>query len=251
MIKLTKTTIVTDGKRSVTCTKDDQGNLDIDDCTILDAPLESFIDLYLQGLINTADQAEADPEQKPNDHNHQAASMSYRKDDDYNPRFSLLSPQSIQRTIAVLEYGAARYGANNWRQCNSWRRYYDAAQRHLLAWFSGEDTDQESGLPHIDHAACCIHFLQHFVATSTSVDDRFGSTAAAAPAEPDLCTDLSSECRVASKRLADGSILFRFDNHAASQPRHKITTTIRLTPAAVCAMHDHMMAYRQSGVTHE
>ena len=59
-----------------------------------------------------------------------------------------------------MEFGAAKYGADNWQHVpNARQRYFDAAMRHLLAWWDGERLDAESGLPHLAHAGCCILFL--------------------------------------------------------------------------------------------
>jgi hypothetical protein len=38
-------------------------------------------------------------------------------------------------------------------------RYFDAAQRHLWAWWEGEARDPESGLPHLAHAVACLLFV--------------------------------------------------------------------------------------------
>lgn len=83
-----------------------------------------------------------------------------RKADAGKPRPSLLPWRAIQQIVAVLEFGAAKYGADNWQRLPSARqRYFDAAMRHLLAWWDGERLDTESGLPHLAHAGCCILFL--------------------------------------------------------------------------------------------
>ena len=59
-----------------------------------------------------------------------------------------------------MEFGAAKYGQDNWQRVPEARqRYFDAAMRHLLAWWDGERLDAESGLPHLAHAGCCILFL--------------------------------------------------------------------------------------------
>lgn len=82
------------------------------------------------------------------------------KHDAGKPRFSLLPHRALAAVMAVLEYGAEKYGADNWQKVESARtRYYDAAQRHLMAWWLGQDDDPESGLPHLAHAACCVLFL--------------------------------------------------------------------------------------------
>lgn len=82
-----------------------------------------------------------------------------KKHDNNKPRFSLL-PSQIWQVIDVLEFGAKRYGIDNWQQVdNAKERYFNACHRHLQAWWSGERLDSESGLPHLAHAVCCLLFL--------------------------------------------------------------------------------------------
>ena len=84
-------------------------------------------------------------------------------------RWSLLPSGTIAQVIAVLEYGAKKYAINNWIEVpDAKTRYYDAAMRHLDAWWNGEDNDSESGLPHLAHAACCLLFLLWFDGKSVS-----------------------------------------------------------------------------------
>ena len=54
----------------------------------------------------------------------------------------------------------------------SWSRLYASAIRHLFQFWNNEDFDQESGLLHLDHAAACIHFLQHYYRRKIGKDDR-------------------------------------------------------------------------------
>jgi hypothetical protein len=85
------------------------------------------------------------------------------------PRWSLLPSGTIAQVIAVLEYGAKKYAVNNWIDVpDAKTRYYDAAMRHLDAWHRGEMNDDESGLPHLAHAACCLLFLMWFDGKSVS-----------------------------------------------------------------------------------
>ena len=52
--------------------------------------------------------------------------------DNGKPRHSLLPNGSISSIIAVLEFGAKKYQANNWQKFdNAKERYYDAAMRHI------------------------------------------------------------------------------------------------------------------------
>lgn len=71
-----------------------------------------------------------------------------------------LVPTSLILAVAeVREYGTAKYGdPENWRTVEP-QRYRDAAYRHWLAYLSGEETDSESGLPHLWHLACNLAFL--------------------------------------------------------------------------------------------
>lgn len=83
-----------------------------------------------------------------------------RKDDHGKPRWSLMPFKELSEVLSVLEYGASRYGMNNWANVTPLReRYFDAAMRHLTAWWSGEKNDPESGRSHLAHSICCLIFL--------------------------------------------------------------------------------------------
>lgn len=85
------------------------------------------------------------------------------KFDNGKPRHSLLPKGSISSIIAVLEFGAKKYEANNWQKVdNAKERYYDAAMRHIDSWWSGEKFDQETGIHHLAHAATNLFFLKWF-----------------------------------------------------------------------------------------
>ena len=85
----------------------------------------------------------------------------------------LLSVYAIEGTAAVLQAGAKKYSAHNWRGGIVWSRLIGACLRHLLAFMKGEDLDKESGLPHLDHLACEVMFLQEFYRTRKDLDDRW------------------------------------------------------------------------------
>lgn len=84
----------------------------------------------------------------------------------------LLCPIAMQATADILAFGAKKYAPNNWKKGLAWTRVYGAILRHLFAFARGEDLDPETGLPHLDHAACEIMFLQHFYRTRKDLDDR-------------------------------------------------------------------------------
>lgn len=112
--------------------------------------------------------------------------MSGTKHDTSKAPVSLIPHESLLGTAEVLAFGAKKYAAHNWRGGFEWSRLIDAAQRHILAFTSGEDTDPESGLSHIDHAACCIAFLQAHIKSGLGTDNRYKKpvTKAKVPFDP-------------------------------------------------------------------
>lgn len=74
--------------------------------------------------------------------------------------------------MALLD-GALKYGRSNFRAIGVRSSiYYDAAKRHLNKWFEGEDTDPDSGLPHLAHALASIAILVDAKAADVLEDDR-------------------------------------------------------------------------------
>lgn len=83
-----------------------------------------------------------------------------KKFDNGKPRFSLIPKGSLAPVINVLEYGARKYSEDNWRKvANAETRYFDAAHRHLNAWWDGQTLDPETGESHLAHAVSCLLFL--------------------------------------------------------------------------------------------
>ena len=74
-----------------------------------------------------------------------------------------LVPQKIIYDIArIREYGNNKYpegGRDNWKGVEK-QRYVDAMLRHISAYVSDpKGVDEESGLPHLWHAACDMAFI--------------------------------------------------------------------------------------------
>ena len=69
--------------------------------------------------------------------------------------------EAFNEISRVLVFGARKYQPHNWALVpDAHRRYYDAAMRHLHAYFcKGECRDSESGLHTLAHAAACVLFL--------------------------------------------------------------------------------------------
>jgi hypothetical protein len=75
-------------------------------------------------------------------------------------RFSLIPKGVLPQVIRVLEFGAKKYSEGNWQNVENARtRYFDAAHRHIEAWWKGEKVDAETGESHLAHAICCLMFL--------------------------------------------------------------------------------------------
>lgn len=88
-----------------------------------------------------------------------SAARDTAKADAGKPRPTLVPPSLVEAVTAVREYGCRRYGdPDNWRRVTP-QRYRDALYRHWLAYLKGEQTDHESGLPHLWHLACNVAFL--------------------------------------------------------------------------------------------
>ena len=82
------------------------------------------------------------------------------------------STATAMGSLALL-VGAKRYGRNNWRETGVRASVYvSACQRHLAAWFEGEDSDPDENLPHLAHALACLAILVDAQAAGKLTDDR-------------------------------------------------------------------------------
>ena len=94
------------------------------------------------------------------------------KYDDGKPRFDLLPASPLVDVAAVAAYGAKKYSDRNWEKGMPYGRIYAALQRHLWAFWNGEDNDKESGLPHMAHAAWGCLALLEMMQKRKDLDDR-------------------------------------------------------------------------------
>lgn len=85
-----------------------------------------------------------------------------------------LIPPSAKHFLAMaMEDGASKYGPYNWRDIPiSVSPYYAAAQRHLDAFWDGEDTAPDSKVNHLAHAMACCAILLDAMTCGALVDDR-------------------------------------------------------------------------------
>lgn len=95
-----------------------------------------------------------------------------QKFDTGKPRTDLIPPDALLEVASVFGYGAEKYAARNWELGMSWSRLYGASLRHLFAWASGENRDQESQHLTLAHAACTILMLLATTQRGIGTDDR-------------------------------------------------------------------------------
>lgn len=103
--------------------------------------------------------------------------------------------------VAMLE-GASKYGRHNYRATGVRASvYYDAAMRHLIAWWEGEDIDPDSGVSHITKLLACMTVLRDAMHRDNWEDDR-------PPASKPFYQELNEKA---------GSLL---DKHKDKNPKH-------------------------------
>jgi len=85
-----------------------------------------------------------------------------------------LVPPSAKHYLALaLADGAKKYGPYNWRDSAiSVSVYVAAAQRHLDAFWDGEDCADDSGVHHLAHAMACFALLLDAKEVGMLHDDR-------------------------------------------------------------------------------
>ncbi len=84
-----------------------------------------------------------------------------------------LDPQALAAVGDVAGFGGVKYERYNFAKGYKWSLSYDALQRHLMAFWGGENMDPESGLPHMAHAAWHCLALLTFMLRKRGTDDRF------------------------------------------------------------------------------
>ena len=82
-------------------------------------------------------------------------------------RFDLIPSDALKMLARHYGKGAEKYervnGLDNWRNGYPWSLSYAAMQRHLHAFWGGEDYDEETGSLHLVAAAWHCFTLIHFI----------------------------------------------------------------------------------------
>ena len=97
------------------------------------------------------------------------------------PMLSVVPPSAIIALADAMRDGARKYGPYNWRKTPVIASVYvDAAMRHLLAWFDGEERATDSKVNHLAHGMATLAIIVDALSVGTLEDDRPPKGAAAA-----------------------------------------------------------------------
>lgn len=89
------------------------------------------------------------------------------------PSFSVMPRRVVAEVALALLEGARKYGRHNYRAAGVRASVYvDATDRHLSAWWEGQDIDPDSGLSHITKAIASLTVLRDSMLEGNVTDDR-------------------------------------------------------------------------------
>lgn len=92
-------------------------------------------------------------------------------------RFDLIPAPALWALAEHYGRGAHKYADRNWERGIDWSLSFAALQRHVWAWWGGEDEDPESGSHHLSAVAWHALALLTFAMDEryTHLDDRPGT----------------------------------------------------------------------------
>lgn len=77
-------------------------------------------------------------------------------------KWSLVDFKSLEVMVEVLEFGAQKYSADNWKKGLDKKEILESMMRHLAALMDGQPNDPETNLSHIGHIMCNAMFYSYF-----------------------------------------------------------------------------------------
>lgn len=119
--------------------------------------------------VGSEEKATADTANEVRHSDPETGAQKGRKPEEY----ALLPVGSLAEVARVYGFGATKYADHNWRKGYPFSWSYSALQRHVNAFWGGEDKDPESGLSHLAHAAFHLFALMEFQKTHPEKDDRY------------------------------------------------------------------------------
>lgn len=130
-------------------------------------------------------------------------------------KLGAIDPQSLMVLAEVAGFGAEKYSRYNMLRGYDWSLSYDALQRHLHAFWAGEENDPESGLPHLAHAAWHCMTLTSFLQRGLGTDDRYKQDSAA--------SDVFAKA-AAPQKILHCEVLLRHEGHVWSNAADNVFT---------------------------
>jgi len=87
-------------------------------------------------------------------------------------RWDLMPDDALEKIVEIYTHGAIKYNDENWRDGFSWKRCIGSLKRHLKAFTTGEDIDEDSGALHLSQVAWNAITLLWFQLHGKGTDDR-------------------------------------------------------------------------------
>ncbi len=107
---------------------------------------------------------------------------------------------AVVHGACAMMNGAVKYGPYNWRDKKVIASIYiDAASRHLMAWFEGEEVASDSQVHHLGHAIACCAIILDAQMTGNLIDDRPDSEGA-------FATALEKATNIIKQRAAERAV---------------------------------------------
>jgi len=104
---------------------------------------------------------------KQSKNNTEFSSGAHRDDRKGKLRMTLLPTDPLKRIMKRYLDGAEEYTENNWTKGMDYSVFYDSAQRHMIQWWEGDETED-----HLAAAAWNIMSLMHIEKHQPGFDDR-------------------------------------------------------------------------------
>jgi len=129
--------------------------------------------------------------------------------DGQKARYDLIPPDALEVLARVYTVGAIKYSDRNWERGMTWGRCFSSLMRHAWAWARGEDTDLETGLPHMAHVAWNALALVTYQLRLIGTDDR-----AFEPIPQEQVREEQAEAKaLAGKFAPQGADIFERNGH--------------------------------------
>lgn len=88
-------------------------------------------------------------------------------------RHDLIPMKALHELAEHYGKGCEKYTEHNWRKGLAWSKSYAALQRHITAFWGGEDLDPETGSKHVIASAWHCLTLATYMDEQKAKDDRY------------------------------------------------------------------------------